>query len=120
MKKTVLTCLLLAAISGSVVAQSPHVNQNLFNIYIGKLSKAIDGKDLTLQNSDLTYLTGLMDNSIAYLTAHPQSKTSGPNKNIPVETQIEAYVKALPTNIIVTDKATLISKLTQFANTMEN
>ena len=118
MKKIILTCIMLAAITGSVVAQSPHQNQNSFNIYIGKLSKAIDDKDLTVQNIDIKALIGLMDNSIAYLTAHP--KGGVPNKNIPVETQIENYVKGLPTNKIISDKATLISQLTQFANTMLN
>lgn len=120
MKKTIFTCIIFAAITGSVMAQSPHQNQNSFNIIIGKLGKAIDEKDLSLQNSDISTLIGLMDNSITYLTAHPKSKTSGANPNIAVESQIEAYVKGLPTNKIVTDKATLISKLTQFANTMLN
>ena len=118
MKKMILTSILLAAITGSVIAQSARQNQNSFNLYIGKLGKAIDEKDLTLQNSDIQYLTGLMDNSITFLKAHPKAGVANPN--IAVETQIESYVKGLPTNKIVSDKATLMSKLTQFANTMLN
>ncbi len=121
MKNIILTLGIFMATTGAVFAQNNPVAKSTFNASVTKLSTAIDQKSLSIQNGAIHDLLGLMANQLTYLKATcgkpgtPQGTQD--HQTITSDTDVETYVKGLPTNAIVADKATLISKLNQFAAT---
>ena len=116
MKKAMITFGILVLTVGQTMAQNyGAVSKTTFNAAINTLSAAIDQKSLTQQNAAIQNIEHLMDNQITFLG----KSSRGVSPVVQSDHKIENYVKGLPTNIIITDKNTLISQLKQFATTCQ-
>jgi hypothetical protein len=116
MKKAMITFGILVLTVGQTMAQNyGAVSKTTFNAAINTLSAAIDKKSLTQQNAAIQNLENLMDSQVKFIARGSR----GANPIVESDQKIENYVKGLPANIIITDKATLMSQLKQFAATCQ-
>jgi hypothetical protein len=116
MKKAMITLGILTFSMSPAIAQNyTAVSKSTFNAAINTLSSAIDQKMLTQQNAAIQNIEKLMSNQITFIG----KGSRGVNPIVESDQKIESYVKGLPTNVIITDKNTLMSQLKQFAATCQ-
>jgi hypothetical protein len=69
MKKTLLTCCIVAAILGQALAQGTQITASAFSAEVNSLNNAIDKKDLAGENSAFSGLNGMMNSQMLYISS---------------------------------------------------